>query len=69
MGAGKDRISQLHLISLDKAAEILSISKRTLQRLISAGEFPSPVKIGAASRVLVADIERFIERQRGGRQA
>jgi len=62
--AASDPFRPLRLVSLATAAEILAISKRTLQRLIAAGEFPAPVKVGATTRVRVEDLERYIERQR-----
>ena len=46
------------LITLEQAAQRLAISRRTLERLIAAGEFPSPLKLGRASRLAVEDIER-----------
>ncbi|MEM7628826.1 MAG: helix-turn-helix domain-containing protein [Planctomycetota bacterium] len=51
------------MVSLAVAADLLAVSKRTLQRLIAAGEFPAPVKVGATSRVRLQDLERYIERQ------
>jgi len=56
------------LFTLPRAAQKLSISKRTLERLIASGVFPPPVKIGRASRVLTSDISTYLEqlcRQRG----
>ena len=60
---GVDPLRSVRLVSLSAAADVLAVSKRTLQRLIAAGEFPAPVKVGAASRVRVADLERYVERQ------
>jgi excisionase family DNA binding protein len=51
-------------VSLDAAATALGVSKRTIQRLIAAGEFPKPIKVGAVSRVLVEDLDRYIESKR-----
>lgn len=62
MGSDRD------LFTLPKAAEKLSISKRTLDRLIASGTFPHPVKIGRSSRVLRGDITRYLDqlcRERG----
>ena len=59
-----DPLRSLRLVPLAVAADVLAISKRTLQRLIAAGEFPAPVKVGATSRVRVDDLELYIERQR-----
>lgn len=52
------------LLTLPRAAEVLAISKRTLERLISKGSFPQPVKIGRASRVPREDIAAFLEKLR-----
>ncbi len=56
------------LLTLPLAAQRLSISKRTLERLISRGAFPPPVKIGRSSRVLCSDLSRYLDqlcRERG----
>lgn len=56
------------LITLNQAALALSISKRTLERLIAGGAFPVPLKIGRSSRVPCEDIVNYLEqlrRQRG----
>lgn len=59
-----DPFRSLRLLTLGAAADLLAISKRTLQRLINAGEFPRPVKVGATSRIRIEDLERYIERLR-----
>ena len=56
------------LIGLGKAAEMLDISLRELQRRIAAGEFPRPVKIGRLSKVLVEDVLSYIETLRSARE-
>ncbi len=56
------------LLTLPSAAQRLSISKRTLERLIASGAFPSPVKIGRSSRVPRSDLARYLDqlcRERG----
>jgi excisionase family DNA binding protein len=56
------------LLTLPSAAQRLSISKRTLERLISSGAFPPPVKIGRSSRVPSSDLARYLDqlcRERG----
>jgi excisionase family DNA binding protein len=56
------------LLTLPLAAQRLSISKRTLERLISSGAFPRPVKIGRSSRVPRNDLARYLDqlcRERG----
>ncbi len=59
------------LLTLQQTARSLSISKRTLARLIAGGAFPSPVKIGRASRVLRTDVAAYLEQlclQRGDKR-
>jgi excisionase family DNA binding protein len=58
---------QRDLFTLPAAADRLSISRRTLDRLISAGSFPRPVKVGSSSRVLREDIEGYLEQLRRAR--
>ena len=56
------------LLTLPSAAHRLSISKRTLERLISSGAFPSPVRIGRSSRIPGDDLSRYLDqlcRERG----
>lgn len=49
------------LLSLEDAATSLAISKRTLCRLISRGDFPAPLKIGRASRVSRRDLVNYVD--------
>ena len=56
------------LLTLQQTAHSLAISKRTLDRLIANGSFPSPLKIGRSSRVSRGDLAGYLEqlrRQRG----
>ncbi len=46
------------------AANMLSISTRTLYRLIAAGQFPQPIPIGGSKRVLISDIHNYLQRLR-----
>jgi len=57
-----EKLQPMQLITLKLAAELLAVSKRKLYRLIAAKEFPQPIKVGAASRVRVSDIEAYINR-------
>jgi excisionase family DNA binding protein len=52
------------LFTLPRAAQKLSVSKRTLERLIAGGAFPLPVKIGRSSRVMRADIANYLDQLR-----
>lgn len=49
------------LLSLEDAAASLAISKRTLCRLISRGDFPAPLKIGRSSRVSRRDLVAYVD--------
>lgn len=49
------------LLNLNHAARLLTVSRRTLERLIADGKFPHPVKINRSSRVLRSDVERYID--------
>lgn len=55
------------LITMEQAAQRLAISRRTLERLIAAGEFPSPLKLGRASRLAVEDIDAYCAQLRSRR--
>lgn len=61
-----DPMRRLQAISMVKAAELLSVSTRTLQRLIAAGKFPKSIKVGASTRLLLDDVQRYIDAQRNG---
>lgn len=50
------------LLTLPQAARELAISKRTLERLIAAGAFPSPVRIGRSSRIPSTDLTTYLEK-------
>lgn len=52
------------LITFEQAAQRLALSRRTLERLISAGEFPAPLKIGRSSRFSIRDVEHYCEHLR-----
>jgi len=71
MNTHTDSRGQVRLLTLENAANMLSISKRTLERLISAGDFPRPFKLGRSSRVAVDDVNAYLDRLRvrsqGGR--
>ena len=56
------------LISLDVVADKLSVTKRTVYRLIQRGDLPRAVKVGHGVRLYVSDVSSFFERlkmQRG----
>ena len=55
-------INNFKLISVKDAAKLMSISRRTVERLVSAGDLPRPVKIGKSSRFRIRDIIDYIEK-------
>jgi excisionase family DNA binding protein len=59
---GDDRPMPLLLEPAD-AARALSLSERTLRRLVRDGELAA-VKVGAATRFAPEDLEQFVERKR-----
>lgn len=53
------------LLSIKDTADRLGVSTRTLYRMFSAGEFPSPVKTGPTrhgSRCRESDVASYLER-------
>jgi excisionase family DNA binding protein len=48
-------------ISAKELAERLSLSPRTIWRLLSANKLPKPVSIGGSKRFLVSDVNLFME--------
>jgi excisionase family DNA binding protein len=46
-------------LTLNEAAEMLTVSKRTIMREIARGRFPKPAKIGRSTRVSLADVETY----------
>jgi excisionase family DNA binding protein len=50
------------LLKPGDVAQRLSISTRTLWRLLSAKKIPEPVRVGGSTRWRAADIENWLER-------
>ncbi len=51
------------LVSLDDAAAMLSLSRRSVQALVYAGGLPS-IKVGRSRRIVLADLEAFVDELR-----
>jgi excisionase family DNA binding protein len=55
------------LLTFPQAAAELAISRRTLARLVSRGEFPPALKIGRSSRIDRADLAAYLDKLRRAR--
>lgn len=49
------------LISAKTLAKLLSVSQRTVWRLVSSGKLPEMVSLGGSKRFVMSDIDLFIE--------
>ncbi len=49
------------LLKADEVAQMLSISTRTLWRLVSVKKFPEPVRLGGSTRWRVCDVKAWVE--------
>lgn len=52
------------LLTYPETARALTISRRTLERMVSAGDFPQPLKVGGSSRFLRHDVTHYLEKLR-----
>jgi predicted DNA-binding transcriptional regulator AlpA len=48
------------LLTVRETARRLGIARRTLEREVARGNFPSPVKIGAKSLYFIEDIQSYL---------
>lgn len=49
------------LLTIDQAAVQLSVSRRTLYRMIAAGDFPKPVRVAGSRRVPLSELVEFLD--------
>lgn len=54
------KLEQVLAISARELAEKLSLSPRTVWRLLSANKLPKPVSIGGSKRFLMSDVNLFM---------
>ena len=57
-----DGLCQPLLVSAGNLAEMLQVSKRTLWRLLSAGQLPPPVRVGGSVRWRFQEVQNWINR-------
>ena len=48
------------LLTVPQAAQRLGVCRRTLERLVTRGEFPQPLRVGGSVRVPLADVQAFV---------
>jgi excisionase family DNA binding protein len=51
----------MKLLTVDDVAELLKVSTRHVWKLLSAGRFPQPIRIGRSVRWRRADVENWID--------
>jgi len=52
--------TQLQMIDVNELSTILSVSKRTIWRMVSNGKLVEPIRIGGSIRWKLSDIETWI---------
>ena len=52
--------AKLKLLSILEVADILDVSKRTVDRMIASGDF-SIVKVKGSTKILLSEVENYIE--------
>ncbi len=57
------KTSTPRMIDVTEVATILSVSTRTVWRLVSSGELPQPIRFGRNVRWRAGDIESWIDAQ------
>ncbi len=63
MGPADERLAPEHaLLTTTEVAARLTISRRTLQRMVAAGEFPAPMRRNRKwIRWRLADVQQFLD--------
>jgi excisionase family DNA binding protein len=57
------RDADVRLLTVKEAAEMLSLSERTIQRYLKSGEL-SCVRLGRSVRIELKDLEEFVEKKK-----
>lgn len=48
-------------LNVNEVSHLLGVSRRTVYRLLDAGQIPKPFKLGSATRWRRSDIELFVQ--------
>ncbi|MDI3512755.1 MAG: Helix-turn-helix domain [Betaproteobacteria bacterium] len=54
---------RLQLMTVAEVASVLAFCRRSIERMLDAGEFPGARRFGSEIRIPVADVEALIARQ------
>lgn len=57
-----DRVGEPLLIGAETVAEMLGVSTRTVWRLLSAGKFVEPLRLGGSVRWRLYEVEEWVEK-------
>lgn len=70
MASSLDREPRLpRMIDVREVASMLSISTRSVWRLVATGEFLKPARFGRSARWRLSDVEDWIDKRSGGNGA
>lgn len=56
------------LLSVDDVARVLSVSRRSVYRLVARGEISGPVQVGKCSRFPASEVQAYVERLMAARR-
>ncbi len=59
----RETVDPYQLVSLNDAAKLLRVCRRTVERLVGSGEIPRASKIGGSTRLRRIDLIEYIERK------
>ncbi|WP_417377243.1 helix-turn-helix transcriptional regulator [Gimesia maris] len=57
-----NKVQEVELVNARELAKLLSVSERTLYRLKSTGELPSPIVLGGSVRWRLSEIRQWISK-------
>uniref|UniRef100_A0A7C2P0J8 DNA-binding protein n=1 Tax=Schlesneria paludicola TaxID=360056 RepID=A0A7C2P0J8_9PLAN len=60
-GRATDSGNRVELVSIERLAEMLDVSKRTVQRLMGMGKLPPAIRVGVQWRWRLSDVLEWID--------